>query len=108
MQINVVEYLRHGALVSHPDKVAVTDQARAVTYRELWTEASALAEHLGGRLADVNAPVAVLLPKSVDVIVANVAILLTGNFYTNLDEKSPPERLARLLANVVPALVITS
>jgi amino acid adenylation domain-containing protein len=108
MQINVVEYLRHGALVSHPDKVAVTDQTRALTFGELWTEAIRLATHIAARLPDVNAPVAVLLPKSVDVVVADVAILLTGNFYTNLDDKSPPERLARLLANVAPATVVTS
>ena len=107
MQINVVEYLRHGALVSHPDKVALVDQTRSLTFSQLWAEAVAMAAALGARVDLVNAPVAVLLPKCADVVVANLGILLTGNFYTNLDEKSPPERLARLLENVSPAIVIS-
>jgi amino acid adenylation domain-containing protein len=108
MQKNVLEYLQHGALMSCPDKVAVTDQQRAVTFKELWEEAKVLAHHLRVHRVPVNTPIAVMLPKSVDVVVADIAILISGSFYTNLDEKSPPERLHRLLANVEPALVITS
>lgn len=59
--------------------------------------------------ADVlKRPIAVYLPKSVDVVVADLAILYSGNIYTNLDVKSPPQRLANILANIGPRLVVTS
>jgi amino acid adenylation domain-containing protein len=40
-------------------------------------------------------------------VVADLAIIKSGNFYSNLDEKSPVERLQKLLQNVDPLLVIT-
>jgi D-alanine--poly(phosphoribitol) ligase subunit 1 len=107
MQINALEYLYSGAYVSHPDKTAVSDQTRAITFRDLDSEARVLARRLATATSAVNHPIAVFLPRSVEVVVSDVAILLTGNFYTNLDDKSPVERLGRLLGNVKPELVIT-
>ena len=55
-----------------------------------------------------NQPVGVLLPKSCESITADLGILLSANFYMNLDVKSPEHRLQAILEQVQPALIITT
>ncbi len=108
MRLNVLEYLEQGALRDHPDQVAVEDHAGSRTFSELSQASRALGTYLARRLRSTNSPVAVFLAKSADIVIADLAILHSGNFYTNLDEKSPSDRLARLVENVDPAAVITT
>lgn len=108
MQLNVLAYFEHGAARACPDKVAVVDGARHVTFADLRSRAMRFAAHLISRADVIGRPVAVYLPKSAEVIVADLAILYSGNIYTNLDVKSPPQRLANILAHIGPRLVVTS
>jgi D-alanine--poly(phosphoribitol) ligase subunit 1 len=108
MQINVLEYLESGALINHPEKPAIVFNGESITFRHLHEQASALGTFLAKQTEDINQPIAVFLPKSIETVIADLAILYSGNFYTNLDEKSPPERLRRLLENINPCLIITS
>lgn len=108
MQLNVLAYFEHGAARSCPDKVAVVDGARQVTFAELRTDARRFAALLIAREDVQGRPVAVYLPKSADVVIADLAILYSGNIYTNLDVKSPPQRLANILRHIGPGLVVTS
>ena len=108
MQANVLSYFEHGAAVAHPDKIAIVDDVTELTFSELRSRSQQLSGELIARADVINMPVAVYLPKSVDVIVANLAILYSGNIYTNLDVKSPPQRLKNILTNIGPRLVVTS
>ncbi len=108
MQLNVLAYFEHGAARAYPDKVAVVDGARHVTFADLRSGARRLAALLIARADVIGRPVAVYLPKSADVVIADLAILYSGNIYTNLDVKSPPQRLANILAHIGPRLVVTS
>lgn len=108
MQINVIEYLETGALRHFPDKTAVIDQNRSFTFRELEQRAKRCAAELLIHGVGLNDPIAVFLPKCAEIIFADLGIVYSGNIYTNLDTKSPAQRIRNILDNINPRLVITS
>ena len=69
-------------VAQYPDRVAVYDGDTAVTFRQLYARviqgAWQLSVLLGGKTGRI---VAVCLPKSVDAVVADLAILYSGNAY---------------------------
>ena len=108
MQSNMLAYFENGAARQHPDKVAIIDGATRITFAQLEADAKRLATRLIARADVINQPIAVYLPKCADVVIANLAILYSGNIYSNLDVKSPPQRLKNILANIGPRLLVTS
>jgi amino acid adenylation domain-containing protein len=108
MQSNVIAYFENGAARRYPDKIAIVDGSAQITFAQLEARSKRLAEVLIARADVFNRPIAVYLPKSAGVVVANLAILYSGNIYSNLDVKSPPQRLKNIIANIGPRLVIAS
>lgn len=108
MQYNMLGYFENGAARQHPDKVAIIDGTTQLTFSQLEMQSKRLASLLIARADVLHQPVAVYLPKSASVVVANLAILYSGNVYSNLDVNSPPQRLKNILNNIAPRLVITS
>jgi amino acid adenylation domain-containing protein len=82
-----------------PDATAVTQGCRALTYRELDRASDALAQRL--RTAGVGGGdiVAVVLERSIELIVALTAILKAGGAYLYLDPAEPAEQRARILSD---------
>lgn len=107
MQKNVIEYLENGSLLHFPDKLAVVDKEMKFTFSELNDLSDRLATFIASISNETCQPIAVFLPKTALTVITDLAILKTANFYTNLDEKSPPERLEKLLNNVSPLLILT-
>lgn len=108
MQLNVLSYFEMGAAINHPTKTAIIDGEIQITFAELQLKAKHLATLLINKIDVIREPIVVYLPKSADVIVADLAILYSGNIYSNLDIKLPPQRLKNILNNIRPRLVITS
>ena len=108
MQFNVLAYFEQGAARAYPDKVAVIDGDTRLTFAELESRAKRFAAILLARADALNQPVAVYLPKCADTVVADLAILYSGNIYSNLDVKSPPQRLKNILDHIGPRLVVTA
>jgi D-alanine--poly(phosphoribitol) ligase subunit 1 len=108
MQINVLEYLEQGALITHRHRTAVIDQGREFTFDAIARHAKNCAALILRHAAAVNQPIAVFLPKSAETIIADLGVLYSGNFYANLDVKSPPERLKAILNNLGSGLIITA
>jgi len=108
MQKNVIEYLEYGSLLHFPDKVAVTDNETEFTFSQLHDLSERLATHIASISQETRRPIAVFLPKTALTVIADLAIVKSANFYTNLDEKSPSERLEKLLTNVSPLLIFTN
>ncbi len=108
MQINVLEYLENGGARHWSRKVAVIDGEQSHTFGDLERYAKRAATLLIQRKDIVRQPVAVFLPKSADTIFADLGITYSGNIYTNLDVKSPPQRVKNILDNIKPALIVTS
>ena len=75
----------------HPDRIAITDGTRALSYRELISRVDALAGALVAAGAD-EAPVAIYLPRSMDFLVAMLAAQRAGSGYLPLDIEQPTVR----------------
>lgn len=108
MQSNILHYFEKGAALEHPDKIAIVDGAVSYTFAELERLAKRCAACLIARADVLHQPIAVFLPKSASVVIADLGIAYSGNIYTNLDTKSPLQRLKNILASIVPHTIITS
>lgn len=81
-----------------PDAVAVQDDRAVLTYAELDRRAGAIAAGLAAVGVDRDAPVGVVLERSVDLVAALYGILMAGGAYLPFDPESSPARIGRLLA----------
>jgi amino acid adenylation domain-containing protein len=102
-----VHQLFEARVRTQPDAEAVSDADQRLTYAALDARASRLASQLRLRGVVPGARVAVFLGRSVDVLVALLGVLKVGGTYVPLDPLYPAERLAWVLADAEPALVIT-
>ncbi|WNM31471.1 amino acid adenylation domain-containing protein [Streptomyces sp. Li-HN-5-11] len=89
-----------------PSAPAVTDSTRTLTYRQLDEQAGRLGRVLAARGAGPGRVVAFLLPRSVDLAVAVLAVLKAGAAYLPLDPDHPAERTAYLLSDAEPVCLI--
>jgi amino acid adenylation domain-containing protein len=82
-----------------PDATAVNQGSRALTYRELDSSSNALAQRLRAAGVGGGDIVAVVLERSIELIVALTAILKAGGAYLYLDPAEPAEQRARILCD---------
>ena len=106
MQINILEYFEK-TVITVPTKTAVIDGELKISFNELSRKAKSLASELCG-FNCLNKPIAVFLPKSIESIIADIAITYSGNAYMNLDIKTPPARIGNILELIKPEAVITN
>jgi amino acid adenylation domain-containing protein len=88
-----------------PDATALVAGDTRLSFAELNTRANRLARHLG---TGAGRRVALVLPRSAEVVVAILAVLKTGAAYLPVDPDLPAERIAHLLTDAEPALVVTT
>lgn len=93
---------------SRPDVVAVRDEDGAVTFAELDRRSAALASVLVRRGVTDERPVGLLLHRSVELVVAMFAAVRAGSPYLPLDVEHPDPRLAAILDDARPAVVVTT
>ncbi|GLY26426.1 non-ribosomal peptide synthetase/MFS transporter [Micromonospora sp. NBRC 101691] len=91
-----------------PDAPAVVCGPDTVTYRDLDRRANRLAHWLRSRGVGPDALVGVLLEQSAELAVALLGVLRAGGAYLPLDPEQPPNRLAAMLADARPTVVLTS
>ncbi|MFG3165491.1 amino acid adenylation domain-containing protein, partial [Streptomyces sp. NPDC048232] len=91
-----------------PDAPAVVSEGEALSYGELDERASRLAGVLARRGVGPESVVGVLLERSVDVVVALLAVWKAGGAYLPIDPEAPAERVAWLLEDADPVCVVTS
>ncbi|MEU1932957.1 amino acid adenylation domain-containing protein [Streptomyces coeruleorubidus] len=89
-----------------PDANAVVSGGMTVTYGELNARANRLAHALTARGIGAEDIVALVLPRSVDLIVAELAVLKAGAAYLPVDPEYPAARREFMLADARPALVL--
>ncbi|MER6338974.1 AMP-binding protein, partial [Streptomyces tendae] len=89
-----------------PDAVAVECGDQALTYGELDAWAGRAAGWLQGQGVGRGSFVAVKLPRSVELVVALLAVTKAGAAYVPVDPEYPAERVAHILSDATPALVI--
>ncbi|MEV5595225.1 non-ribosomal peptide synthase/polyketide synthase [Streptomyces sp. NPDC052496] len=90
-----------------PDAVAVVHEAGQMTYAEVEAAANRLARVLVGRGAGPRRAVALVLPRTADLVVAVLAVLKCGAAYVPVDPAYPAGRIAFLLRDTAPVAVLT-
>jgi amino acid adenylation domain-containing protein len=90
-----------------PDAVAVVSGAERMTYRELNERANQLARTLRAKGVKPDSLVAVCFERSLEMIVAFLAILKSGGAYLPIDSSYPKERLAMMLEDAKPGVLLT-
>ncbi|MBV8367935.1 MAG: amino acid adenylation domain-containing protein, partial [Candidatus Eremiobacteraeota bacterium] len=90
-----------------PDAVAVEDERTALSYAELNARANRLARRLRAHGVGPDVRVAVCMERGVELVVALLAIFKAGGAYVPLDPEYPAERLAYVVEDSAPALVLT-
>ncbi|MBC3840368.1 AMP-binding protein [Streptacidiphilus sp. 4-A2] len=90
-----------------PDADAVTHAGHTLSYTELNRRANRLARQLLRRGLGPERFAAIAVPPSLDLVVAVLAVLKTGAAYLPLDPGHPADRIAGLLAEVSPEVLLT-
>ncbi|MFI6107832.1 amino acid adenylation domain-containing protein [Streptomyces sp. NPDC051310] len=91
-----------------PDAVAVRSADRTVTYAELRAGAAALAARLTAAGVRRGDTVALLLPRSVPLVTAQLAVLTAGAAYLPLDPAQPVAHLSRLIGSAGARVAVTA
>ena len=107
MKTNLVELFEESTN-KYPQKIAVIDRERRITFSDLRNKALALAQNLNESGIGTNKPIALFLDKSIESVYVNLAILYSGNFYMNLDVKTPAERIRNILNLIKPHTIIST
>ena len=90
-----------------PEALAVVSESGGLTYGELRERSSRLAHWLLRRGAGPGERVAVRLERSEEMLVAILGILEAGAAYVPLDPRQPEERLAWMIRDSRPVLLLT-
>ncbi|MFS8069698.1 MAG: non-ribosomal peptide synthetase, partial [Byssovorax sp.] len=109
-----MEYPRTGAhhlveaqVDAAPDAVALACEGRELTYRELDRRGNQLARYLQRRGAGPGVRVGISTDRSIDMVVAALAVLKAGAAYVPLDPTYPKDRLAFIAADAGLRILLT-
>ncbi|MBK4989947.1 non-ribosomal peptide synthetase [Pseudomonas sp. S36] len=91
----------------HPQAVAAVEGPQALTYGELNARANRLAHHLLASGVSPQDRVAMLLPRSLDLLVAQLAVLKCAACYVPLDLHAPADRQAFMLDDCQAVALLT-
>ncbi len=109
MQINVAEYwLDYISDEAIRSKRAVVEEEKETSFGGLFDRAGILGEYLIKNFSATGRPIAVFLPKCAEQMAADMAIIYSGNAYSNLDIRQPKERTKRIIDQLLPLCVLTS
>ncbi|HVR98553.1 MAG TPA: amino acid adenylation domain-containing protein, partial [Thermoanaerobaculia bacterium] len=90
-----------------PQALAVRYGEERLTYEELASRARRLAEHLRARGIAPGHRVGLAADRSAEMVVAVLGVLAAGGAYVPLDPTHPRERLALMIENSQPTLLLT-
>ena len=91
-----------------PDAIAVMQEDRQLTYGELNARANRLARHLYELGVAPDTRVAIGLERSIELVIAELAILKCGAAYVPLDQNVPIERLSFMIEDSQARVVVTA
>jgi amino acid adenylation domain-containing protein len=94
--------------VRTPEAVAVVFRDQQWTYRELNSQAEILARRLKSAGVGPGAFVAICLNRSLELMAALLAVFKAGGAYVPLDPSYPAERLAFMIEDAKPAVIVVS
>lgn len=90
-----------------PDAVALEFEGRQLSYRELDARSNRLARYLRRKGVAAEERVAILMERSLELVVGLLGILKAGGAYVPLDAEYPAERLGLMLEDSGARVVVT-
>ena len=90
-----------------PDNIALVFENHRITYRELNQRSNQLAHFLQKNGVGPETLVGMCMDRSLEMVVGIIAILKAGGAYLPFDIAYPPERLAFMIDDAKPAIVLT-
>jgi amino acid adenylation domain-containing protein len=94
---------------NYPDAIAVKYNDEAINYRELNVQANQLAHYLTGTChVQPGDIVALYMPRSLESVIAMLAIIKAGACYLPVDTNFPEERILYMIKDSNAKLVISS
>lgn len=112
----ILPYLEQGSIQGsfeeiasqNPDDPALTCRNETWTFGQLNGRANMIAQYLRAAGAGPESIVGVCLERSLDLVAGMLGILKTGAAYLPLDPAYPPERLAVMIGDAQPLLVLSN
>jgi amino acid adenylation domain-containing protein len=101
-----IHHLFEEQVARSPEAMALIVEGEALSYGELNARANRLAHRLIDRGVGPDQRVAICVERSTAMVVGLMAILKAGGAYVPLDPAYPGNRLAYILADTAPALVL--
>ncbi|MDF2987330.1 MAG: tycC, partial [Eubacterium sp.] len=95
-------------VIKKPENTAVVSGNRSLTYEEVYRLSSQLADILKKKGAEVNKPVAVVVEKSWQQVVAVLGVLLSGAAYLPISSEVPRDRLDNILKHAGVSIIVTN
>jgi amino acid adenylation domain-containing protein len=89
-----------------PDAVAVTHEKQSLTYAELNARANQLARYLRDKGVGPDRLVGIRVERSIELVIGLLGILKAGGAYVPLDPNYPPERVASMLRDAAPRVLL--
>lgn len=103
---NIYEFLDK-SVTKYPNKTLFVSGKNCINYLEFSYKSSALASKIL-EFGLNKKPVLIILPKSIEALIAMFGVARSGNFYSIIDEKMPFERVQKIINILKPALIITA
>lgn len=100
--------LVEAGLAQQPDAIALRFEGQSMTRVELDRRAQRWADHLTSLGAGPERIVALAIPRSMELMVALVAVLKSGAAYLPVDPDFPADRLAYMLEDAQPVCLMTT
>jgi len=91
-----------------PDAVAAVFEGTSLSYAGLNARANQLARLLIGRGVGPERVVALAMPRSLEALVAVLAVLKAGAAYLPIDAKYPADRVDYMVADATPAVLLST
>lgn len=104
---NVIHQLVEQQVLQTPTAIAVTFQGQQLTYQALNQKANQLAHYLQSLGVKPETMVGVCIERSLDMLIALLAVLKAGGSYVPLDPSYPTDRLAFMLEDSELPILLT-
>ncbi len=92
----------------YPDKIAVADETRSLTYTELVNEAKKVGTWIADHSpkGDRNRAVAVLIDRNVETLITFFGAVYSGNFYASIGPDFPEDRRNSIIESLDAVCVV--
>ncbi len=90
-----------------PEAVAVTFMDQELTYRDLDARANQLAHHLVDLGVGADGLVAVIMERSLEMVIALLGVLKAGGAFVTIDPANPPDRVRFMIDDCAAPVLLT-